>query len=194
MKSEAKRVGLVHVYTGNGKGKTTAALGLALRAIGHGYNVYMIQFLKGGRHIGELLASEEKLKQLSVKQFGKACPYSEEMMKGAVDCGNCKDCFLSRAEESAKAKEALEYARVVIKSKKYNLVILDEINNTVNKKFLPVGDVIKVIKEKPRSVELVLTGRNAPKEIMDLADYATEMREIKHPFNRGVRVRWGIDY
>ena len=182
------------MYTGNGKGKTTAALGLALRAIGHGYSVYMIQFLKGGRHIGELLASEGKIKNLTVVQFGKMCPYSEEMMTGAIECGNCKDCFLSRREESIKAKEALEHARNVMKSKKYGLVILDEINNTVDKNLLSVGDIVKLVKEKPKEVELVLTGRNAKKDVLSLADYVTEMREIKHPFNKGIRVRWGIDY
>jgi len=194
MANKKKRPGLVHVYTGNGKGKTTAALGLALRAIGHGYSAYMIQFLKGGRHIGELLASEDKIKNLTIKQFGKICPYSEEMMNGAIECGNCKDCFLSREEEALKAKEALEFARKTIKSKRYGLVILDEINNTVDKKFLQVEDVIKLIKEKPKEVELVLTGRNAPKEFITLADYATEMKEVKHPFNKGIRVRCGIDY
>lgn len=194
MTGKVKRTGLVHVYTGNGKGKTTSALGLALRAIGHGYEVYMIQFLKGGRHIGELLASEEKIKQFTIKQFGKMCPYSEEMMKGTIDCGNCKDCFLSRKEEVAKANEALNFAKSIIKSRKYGLVILDEINNAMDKKLLSIEDVASIIKEKPKEVELVLTGRNAPKGIIELADYATEMREIKHPFNRGVRVRWGIDY
>lgn len=194
MSGKTIKKGFIHVYTGNGKGKTTAALGLALRAIGHGYEVYMIQFLKGGRHIGELLASEDKIKQFTVKQFGKICPYSEEMRKGTIDCGNCKDCFLSRREESIKAEEALEHARKIIKSKRYGLVILDEVNNAVDKKLLPLEKVIRLIKEKPKEVELILTGRNAKKEIISLADYVTEMREIKHPFNKGVRVRWGIDY
>jgi len=194
MAKKVVRPGLIHVYTGNGKGKTTSALGLALRAIGHGYEVYMIQFLKGGRHIGELLASESKIKQLTIKQFGKMCPYSEEMIKGEKDCGNCKDCFLSRKEEAAKAKEALNFAREVIKSKKYGLVILDEVNNALDKKLLPIEDVTTLLKGKPKDVEVALTGRNAPKELIELADYATEMREIKHPFNKGVRARWGIDY
>jgi cob(I)alamin adenosyltransferase len=189
-----RREGLVHVYTGDGKGKTTVALGIALRAIGHGLTVYMIQFLKGGRHVGEVEAAENMLPGFKIKQFGKPCPYSEEMKKGDMDCGNCKDCFLTRKEEREKVNEALDLAERVVTSDKYDVVILDEINNAVNRKLTSVSRVLKLIKSRKPSVELILTGRNAPKEIADVADYVTVMKKVKHPFNKGMRVRFGIDY
>ncbi|MFH1055039.1 MAG: cob(I)yrinic acid a,c-diamide adenosyltransferase [Candidatus Altiarchaeota archaeon] len=189
-----KRKGLVHVYTGEGKGKTTAAVGLATRAIGHGMSVYMIQFLKGGGHAGEVEAAEKMLPTFKVKQFGKPCPYSEEMKMGGMECGNCKDCFLSRKEEREKVEEALELAEKVVSSGKYDVVILDEINNVLSRKLTSVVRVLKLIKSRKVSVEMVLTGRNAPKELIDEADYVTYMKRIKHPFTKGIRSRYGIDY
>lgn len=189
-----KRKGLVHVYTGDGKGKTTAALGLALRAVGHDLTVYVIQFLKGGGHSGEVCVAERLGPNFKVKQFGKSCPYSEEMRKGTIDCGNCKDCFLTRKEEREKVGEALDLAEKTVAQGKYDLVILDEVNNAVARKLTSVARVMKLIKKRKPNVELVLTGRNAPKEIVDAADYVTNMRRVKHPFTKGVRVRHGIDY
>jgi cob(I)alamin adenosyltransferase len=194
MAAKRKRRGLVHVYTGDGKGKTTAAVGLATRAIGHGLTVYMIQFLKGGGHAGECEAGKGILPGFNVRQFGKACPYSEEMKKGAMECGNCKDCFLTRQEEKAKVEEAMIFARKTLKSGKYDLVILDEINNTVSRKFTTVTKLMELVKSRKPKVELVLTGRNAPKELIQYADYVTEMKKIKHPFTKGIRARYGIDY
>jgi cob(I)alamin adenosyltransferase len=192
--SRKKRRGLVHVYTGDGKGKTTVAVGLALRAVGHGMSVYMIQFLKGGRHVGEIIAADDSLPNFKIKQFGKPCPYSQEMKKGNMECGNCKDCFLSRKEEKEKVSEAMDLAEKIVKSGKYDVVILDEINNTVNRKLVSNTRVIKLIKTRKPSVEVVLTGRNATREIMELGDYVTVMKKIKHPFTKGIRVRFGVDY
>jgi cob(I)alamin adenosyltransferase len=190
-----KRKGLVHVYTGDGKGKTTASVGLAFRAVGHGMSVYMIQFLKGGGHSGEAMAAESLLtERFRVKQFGKSCPYSEEMKKGTMECGNCRDCFLSRKEEREKVSEALDLAEKTVVSGKYDLVILDEINNAASRRLTSVSRVLKIIATKKPHVELVLTGRNAPKEVMDAADYVTYMKRIKHPFTKGIRVRYGVDY
>ena len=189
-----KRVGLVHVYSGDGKGKTTVAVGLALRALGHDMTVYMVQFLKGGGHAGEVIACERFLPNFKVKQFGKPCPYSEQMKQGSMDCGNCKDCFLSRREEKEKVSEALDLAEKIVKSGKYDVVFLDEVNNALNRKLAPLSRVLKLIKSRKSSVELVLTGRNAPQELIELADYATIMRKIKHPFTKGVRSRYGVDY
>jgi len=184
---------LIHVYTGNGKGKTTVALGLALRSLGHGFNVYIIEFLKGGSHLGELgLAS--KLPNLKIRQFGKKCPYSKQMKAGKIDCGNCRDCFMTRKAEKDRAKEGLEEAGKALSCGKYDLVILDEINNVVKKNFVTAKQVLDVLSEKSRGTEVVLTGRNAPKEFIDAADYVTEMLEVKHPFQKGARVRRGIDY
>jgi cob(I)alamin adenosyltransferase len=188
------RVGLVHVYTGDGKGKTTVSLGIALRAIGHGLSVYMIQFLKGGGHAGEVEVAEKMLPRFKIRQFGKPCPYSEEMRKGTIDCGNCRDCFLTRKEEREKVGEALDLAEKIVKSGKYDVVILDEVNNAVSRKLTSVSRILKLIKSRRSSVELILTGRNAPQEVINTADYVTVMKKVKHPFNKGVRVRFGIDY
>ena len=189
-----KRLGLVHVYTGDGKGKTTASVGLATRAVGHGMNVYMIQFLKGGGHAGEVEAAEKMLPTFKVKQYGKSCPYSEEMKKGTLECGNCKDCFLTRKEEKEKVEEALDLAEKTVSSGKYDVVILDEINNTMHKKLASVSRVLKIINSRKPHVEVVLTGRNAPKEVIEVADYVTVMKRVKHPFTKGIRSRYGIDY
>ena len=192
--SKNKRAGLVHVYTGDGKGKTTAAVGLATRAVGHGLTVYMIQFLKGGGHAGEVMAAEKMLPNFKVKQLGKPCPYSEEMKRGSMECGNCKDCFLTRREEREKVDEGIELAEKLAKSGKYDIIILDEINNAMSRRLAPVNRVLKLINSRKSSVELVLTGRNAPKEVIEAADYVTYMKKIRHPFTKGIRVRYGIDY
>jgi len=194
MPRKRKRKGLVHVYTGNGKGKTSIANGLALRAIGHGFSVYMIQMLKGGKHMGEVIASDEFMPNFTVVQYGKSCPYSEEMKKGTIECGNCTDCFLSTKEESKYALDAIAHAEKILKSGKYDVVIIDEINNALRKRLIPVDSALKLIKKKKASTELVLTGRSAPKELIKAADYVTELNDVKHPFNKGMRVRRGIDY
>jgi cob(I)alamin adenosyltransferase len=192
---KSRRKGLVHVYTGDGKGKTTASVGLALRAIGHGMNVYMIQFLKGGGHSGEGIAAETLLPdRFKVRQFGKPCPYSEEMKKGVMECGNCKDCFLSRKEERENVNEALDLAEKIVGSGKFDVVILDEINNAASRKLASVVRVLKIINSRKPHVEVVLTGRNAPKDFIEAADYVTYLKKVKHPFNKGIRVRYGIDY
>ncbi|MFH1403884.1 MAG: cob(I)yrinic acid a,c-diamide adenosyltransferase [Candidatus Altiarchaeota archaeon] len=189
-----KRKGLIHVYTGAGKGKTSISLGLALRSMGHGFSVYMIQLLKGGSHMGEVISSIEILPRMTIKQYGKKCPYSDEMKKGDIDCGNCRDCFISRNEEREYVEEALNHAEKILKSGKYDLVIIDEVNNALHRKLTSVDRVLKLIKSKKSHTELVLTGRNAPKRIIEAADYVTELKDVKHPFNRGIRVRRGIDY
>ena len=190
-----RRKGLVHVYTGDGKGKTTSSVGLAVRAIGHGMSAFMIQFLKGGGHSGEAIAAEALLSEsFKIRQFGKPCPYSGEMKKGTMECGNCKDCFLSRREEKEQVDEALDLAEKVVRSGKYDVVILDEVNNAVSRKLAPVSRIIKIINSRKPQVELILTGRGAPKEITDAADYVTFMKKVKHPFTKGIRARYGIDY
>ncbi|MEM3579689.1 MAG: cob(I)yrinic acid a,c-diamide adenosyltransferase [Candidatus Bathyarchaeia archaeon] len=170
--------GLVQVYTGDGKGKTSAAFGLALRAIGRGLKVYIIQFIKGGFDYGELYIVD-RLPNLTLKAFGRGKfvttqPPSEEDVK--------------------LAEEALRLAEKTIKSGEYDLVILDEINVALNLKLISLEKVLELIESKPKHVELVLTGRYAPKEIIDVADLVTEMREVKHPFKRGCQAREGIEF
>jgi len=170
--------GLVQVYTGDGKGKTSAAFGLALRAIGRGLKVYIIQFIKGGFDYGELYVVD-KLPNLTLKAFGRGK-------------------FVMRqppSEEDVRlAEEAFHLAEKTIKSGKYDLVILDEINVALNLKLISLEKVLELIKNKPKHVELVLTGRYAPQEIIEVADLVTEMREVKHPFKKGCQAREGIEF
>ena len=170
--------GLVQVYTGNGKGKTTAAFGLALRAIGRGLKVYIIQFIKGGFDYGELYVVD-KLPNLTLKAFGRGKFVTEKP---------------AGKEDVELAEEALALAEEVVKSGEYDIVILDEINVALNLKLIKTGRVLELIKDKPKHVELILTGRYAPNEIIEAADLVTEMKEVKHPFNRGYEARKGIEY
>ena len=170
--------GLVQVYTGNGKGKTSAAFGLALRAIGRGLKVYIIQFIKGGFDYGELYVVD-KLPNLKLKAFGQ---------------GKFVTQFPPSKKDVEIAKEALELAKKIVKSREYDVVILDEINVAMSLRLIKTEEVVKMIKEKPKNVELVLTGRYAPKEIIDIADLVTEMKEIKHPFQKGIPPRKGIEF
>jgi cob(I)alamin adenosyltransferase len=170
--------GIVQVYTGDGKGKTSAAFGLALRAIGRGLKVYVIQFIKGGFDYGELYVVD-KLPNIKLKAFGRG-KFVMQQPPGK--------------EDVKLAEEAFQLAKEVVESGEYDMVILDEINVALNLKLISLEEVLKLIKRKPKYVELVLTGRYAPKEIIDAADLVTEMREVKHPFKRGFQARKGIEY
>ncbi len=170
--------GLVQVYTGNGKGKTTASLGLALRAIGHGYKVFMLQFMKGSDY-GELLTAEKFLPNLIIVQSG---------LETFVDRNN------PSPEDIRIAVQGLETAKKVVREGNYDLVILDEINVALDYKLIPLDDVIEMIRSKPDHVELILTGRSAPEEILKAADLITEMTLVNHPFYKGVDARQGIEY
>jgi len=185
--------GLVQVYTGNGKGKTTTALGLGFRAAGHGLKVCMIQFLKGAHYLGEL-ESARKVKNFKIFQFGAPCPWSKDMEKGVIHCGSCRYCFTIHEDDKKKAKIGMEFALDAVSSGDYDVVILDEINVAVDKKVVDLKEVLNLIKSKNRKTELVLTGRGAPKEIIEAADLVTEMKEIKHPYMKGVEARVGIDF
>jgi cob(I)alamin adenosyltransferase len=170
--------GFVQVYTGNGKGKTTAAFGLALRAIGRGLKVYIIQFIKGGFDYGELYVVD-KLPNLKLKAFGRGKFVTEKP---------------AEKEDVKLAEEAWALAEEVVMSGEYDIVILDEINVALNLKLIKIEKVLELIKNKPKHVELVLTGRYAPDEIIEVADLVTEMKEVKHPFNKGYQARKGIEY
>lgn len=170
--------GLIQVYTGDGKGKTTAALGLAMRAAGQGLKVYIVQFMKGWPHYGEL-NTVGKQPNITLKQFGRP---------DWVDKENPDPVDIDMAQE------ALEQAREVVKSGEYDLVILDEVNVALEWKLIQLEDVLSVVDEKPKTVELVLTGRYAHPEVIARADLVTEMKEIKHPYRKGVSGRRGIDY
>lgn len=175
---ETLKNGLIQVYTGDGKGKTSAAFGLAFRAVGRGFRVYIIQFMKGGFDYGELYAVKQ-LSNLKLKAFGSGRFITEKP---------------PREEDVNLAREALEFAERIIAKGDFDVVILDEANVAANLKLIRVDDIVRLAKNKPKHVELVFTGRNAPPEIIELADLVTEMKEIKHPFQKGIQPRKGIEY
>jgi cob(I)alamin adenosyltransferase len=170
--------GLVFVYTGNGKGKTTAAMGQALRAIGHGLKVVVIQFMKGKKY-GEVLAAEKYLPGVDIYQCGL-------------------DSFVMRGNPAPVdvelAQKGLNIAREALTAGKYDMVILDEINVALDFKLISLGEVIEIMKQKAPSTDLILTGRYAPPEIIELADTVSEVREVKHHYAAGVKERAGVEY
>lgn len=170
--------GKIHVYTGDGEGKTTTALGLALRAVGHGYRVVIVQFMKGRKDIGEYLIKDRLYPEYNIYQFGK-----EEL----VDLSSPTD------EDKRLANEGLKFAKNALKQKP-KLLILDEINLALAIGLLEINDVLELLSEISDETVVILTGRNAPKEIIDIADLVTEMKKIKHPFEEGVSAREGIEY
>ena len=169
--------GLVHVYTGDGKGKTTAAFGLALRALGRGLSVCVIQFMKG-QESGEVLALK-KFPHATVRQFGR-----EEL----VDLENPSE------EDRRLAQEGLEFTKEIIYEEKYDFVILDEINLAVWAELVMLEDILEILENKPPSIELVLTGRSAPLDFIEAADYVTWFEEVKHPFDEGEKAREGVEF
>jgi cob(I)alamin adenosyltransferase len=170
--------GYVQVYTGNGKGKTTAALGLALRAAGWGYRTYIGQFLKGQSY-GELRSVEALVPSITIEQFGR---------RGFVHVDRDPE-----EEDFRRAREGLDKCRRALLSGDYDLVVLDEVSVAVHFKLLSEEAILDLIEHKPEAVELVLTGRFAPASWLEKADLVTEMTEVKHYYNCGVRAREGIE-
>jgi cob(I)alamin adenosyltransferase len=174
----SERRGTIQVYTGDGKGKTTAALGLALRAAGHGLRTYVVQFMKGSSNYGELKVAES-LPELVIEQSGR-------------------DTFVDKKnpapEDIELAARGLEKARAAIQSGEYDIVVLDEINVALDFGLVSLEDVRGLIEAKPASLELVLTGRSAHPEIVKLADLVSEVLKIKHHYDAGVEAREGIEY
>ncbi len=172
---------LVIVYTGNGKGKTTAALGMALRAVGHDYKVCMIQFIKGSWHYGEMSSSKKLEPEFELIAVGKG-------FVGIIDDTS------PHSEHEKSAREALRISKEKILSKKFDIVILDEINYAIDLSLVELNPVLDLIKSKPSNVTLILTGNHAKDEIIQSADLVTEMKEIKHPFKSGIKAKKGIDF
>ena len=170
--------GLVEVFTGDGKGKTSAALGIALRATGHNLRVHIVFFMKGAFPYGEQ-QSLTRLPNVTFDRFG----FTE-----FVDPANI------RPEEKEEARKALESARTAMLSGNYDVVILDEVNVAASWKLIDVEDVLKLINAKPTNVELVLTGRQADPRVIEKADLVTMMVKVKHPYDTGTLARKGIDY
>ncbi len=178
MQRESIGKGYIQVYTGNGKGKTTASLGLAVRAAGHGLKVCIIQFMKGWIDYGELAGVRMLHPYVEIRQSGR-------------------DTFVDRKnpdpEDVRLAEQGWAMARETILGKKADIVVLDEINCALDFRLLPLADVLKLLEQKPDGMELVLTGRGAPQEILEAADLVTEMREVKHYYAKGVDARVGVE-
>lgn len=171
--------GLIQVYTGDGKGKTTAALGLAMRAMGYGFKVVVIQFLKGGEEPGEVRFAKRFAPLLEWYRFGTG------------------EFIINRPptdEEIALANEGLLLAQNMLTEHHCDILILDEISHAINLKLIELTDVLSLMDKKPSSIELVMTGRDFPQEILARANLISEVRMIKHPYNQGIPARMGIDY
>lgn len=171
------RKGYIQVYTGSGKGKTTAALGLALRAAGAGLRVFIAQFIKK-RRCSEHIALERFKDLITIKQYGTGFLKKGGSTKSAINI----------------VKKGFDEVKGIILSNACDIVILDEINVAVHHKFIDIEDIINVLNSKPSGVEVVLTGRYADKRIIEIADLVTEMKEIKHYYKKGVKARKGIEH
>jgi len=176
--TDAPAKGLVEVFTGEGKGKTSAALGMVLRAVGHGLRIHIVFFMKGNFPYGEQ-KSLALLPGVSFDRFGSRTFVNPEKVK---------------PEEKKQAHDAIEAARTAMLSCNYDVLVLDEVNVAVSWKLIDVEDVVQLIKNKPTNVELILTGRYAHPRIIELADLVTEMVKIKHPYDNGQLARKGMDY
>lgn len=171
-------MGFIHLYTGDGEGKSVTAFGLALRAVGHGYKVIIIQFMKGRKDIGEYKVWKRLAPNYEIHQFGR---------KEFIDLKSPEPIDYILAER------ALKFAKKALK-RKPRILILDEINLAVSIGLINLSDVLSLLSDIPKPTTVILTGRNAPKELVERADLVTEMREIKHPWRRGVQARKGIEY
>jgi cob(I)alamin adenosyltransferase len=174
------RIGLIMVNTGAGKGKTTAAMGTALRAVGNGMKVLMLQFLKGSWHYGELDAVQAFGDRFVIKQMGR----------GFVKVGKAE----TDPEDVRLVEECWKEAEAAIGSGEWDLVVLDEINYAIAYKMLDAEKVAGVLRNKPEMVHVILTGRSAHPTILELADTVTEMREVKHAYQKGIQAQRGIEY
>lgn len=174
---KGRRVGLIIVHTGDGKGKTTAALGTAFRAVGVGFKVKMIQFIKGSWDYGEL-RSAEKLDNFEIVPMGEGFTWETK----------------DKERDTKVAHDTWDICREAIEKNQHDLLIFDEINNAMSYGYLDVQDVIAALKNKPNDMHIILTGRDAPAELVEFADLVTEMKEVKHPFHKGIYAQRGIEY
>lgn len=173
--------GYIQIYTGDGKGKTTASLGLALRAIGHGWKVLIVQFTKGDQanYYGEIMSSSKLMPNLKVAQFGlDRVVYSHNV---SID-------------DYKESRKGWEYTKKAMRSEKYQMIILDELNICADLGMVKVSEIKEELINKPKNLEIVLTGRRAPRELISMAHLVTEMTPVKHYFDQGVMARQGIEY
>ena len=176
--------GLILVNTGNGKGKTTAALGVVLRAVGQGFKVLILQFIKSGNGYGELAGLAKLGDQVEIRSMGKGFIYYNRNEVGEAE--------LARHKEAAQA--AWRTLVEEVKSDKWDLIVMDEINNAINYELIDVNSVVEMLKNKPKRLHVVLTGRYAKPEIIDMADTVTEMKVVKHAYEKGIKAAKGIEF
>lgn len=178
MNSRSHELGLIQVFTGDGKGKTTAALGEALRACGHGFRVLIVQFMKGDIKYGEI-TSAPHVPNLEIRQFGLPT-------------------FVKKGEPSEAdlrlARKGFAFARRAIEEATHDMVILDELNVAIDYGLIAIDDVLELLRERPPGIEIIITGRYAPKEIIDIADLVSNIEEVKHPYQKGIIGRKGVEW
>ncbi len=177
MKGE-NRKGLLMIFTGNGKGKTTAAIGLSVRAAGHGMRTCFIQFIKGSWHYGEMDALKRLSDLIDLEVMGRGFTWKSDDLE----------------KDKKEAKNAWEHAKKVILSCDYDIVVLDEFTYAINYSMVDLEDVVETLKKRPQRLHVVVTGRDAPDELIQIADLVTEMKEVKHPFKAGIKAQKGIEF
>ncbi len=170
--------GLLIVHTGKGKGKSTAAFGMVFRAVGHGFKVGIVQFVKGAWGTGERDVLENYPELVTIKAMGEGFTWDTQ----------------DRQRDIAAARVAWEAAKAMIADPSYRMVLLDELNIVLRYEYLPLDEVLAVLRDKPRDLHVIVTGRNAREELIEIADLVTEMTEIKHPFRSGVKAQAGIEF
>ena len=176
--TKTEKRGLLIVHTGKGKGKSTAAFGLVLRCLGHGMRVGIVQFVKGVWNTGERLALERFGELVTCRAMGEGFTWDTQ----------------DRARDVAAARWAWDAAKAMIADPSYRLVLLDELNIVLRYDYLPIDEVVAALKAKPRDLHIVVTGRNAKPELIEIADLVTEMKLVKHPFRAGVKAQAGIEF
>lgn len=191
----AEQASTVVIYTGEGKGKTTAALGHAVATAADGKRAVVVQFLKGGGYTGELFSQTCFFPNLTIRQFGYGCPISGAIRRGETKCCKCGECFgENRNPERGFAEKALVYAEEVLDQGDVDLLVLDEISHALRHKLIDLTRVENMIRSRPEGVNMVLTGRQMPESILNLADRITACRVVKHPIASGIDARRGSEY
>ena len=170
--------GLIIVHTGKGKGKTTAAMGLVMRALGHGFRVGIVQFVKGAWETGEREVLRRFPDLVTVKAMGEGFTWETQ----------------DRQRDIAAARAAWDAGKAMIADPSYKLVLLDELNIVLRYDYLPLDEVVETLRNKPRDLHVVVTGRNAKDELVEIADLVTDMTQVKHPFRSGVKAQAGIEF
>jgi len=176
--TKTKTRGLIIVHTGKGKGKSTAAFGMVFRAIGHGFKIGVVQFVKGKWGTGERDVLEKFPAQVTIKAMGEGFTWDTQ----------------DRTRDIKAARAAWEEAKTMIGDNNYNMVVLDELNICLRYDYLDIGEVVEVLKNKPADTHVIITGRNAKDELIEIADLVTEMSQVKHPFRDGVKAQAGIEF